>query len=97
MTDIEQLLHLLRVSVRVTQNEKTQNAIIVSLRELAQRTRYTQNVECMLDLGSFLKLSYIRGFFIFKGSYLRKSPGDKYVPYVSGLRKLKNLRTVPCS
>ena len=28
-----------------------QNAIIVSLRELAQRTRYSQNVECMLDSG----------------------------------------------
>ena len=59
MTDIEQLLHLLRVSVRVTQNEKTQNAIIVSLRELAQRTRYSQNVECMLDSGSFFEIDKI--------------------------------------
>ena len=70
MTDIEQLLHLLRVSVRVTQNEKTQNAIIVSLRELAQRTRYTQNVECMLDSGLFLKLFSIEGFFNFQKELL---------------------------
>ena len=51
LDEIEQLLHLLRVSLRVKQNEKTHNAMCVALRELAIRTRYAQNVEAMLDSG----------------------------------------------
>ena len=53
LDEIEQLLHLLRVSLRVKQNEKTHNAMCVALRELSIRTRYAQNVEAMLDSGSF--------------------------------------------
>jgi len=49
LDEIEQLLHLLRVSLRVKQNEKTHNAMCVALRELSIRTRYAQNVEAMLD------------------------------------------------
>ena len=49
--DIEQLLHLLRVSLRVEQNDKTAHAISVSLKELAMRTRFISCVEHMLDSG----------------------------------------------
>ena len=50
--DIEQLLHLLRVSLRVEQNDKTTHAINVSLKELAMRTRFISCVEHMLDSGT---------------------------------------------
>jgi hypothetical protein len=50
-SEIEQLLHLLRVSLRVELNEKILNSILVSLNELHKRARLIVSIEDMLDSG----------------------------------------------
>jgi len=50
-SEIEQLLHLLRVSLRAELNERTLNSILVSLNELHIRARQIVSIEDMLDSG----------------------------------------------
>ena len=50
-SEIEQLLHLLRVSLRAELNERTLNSVLVSLNELHIRARQIVSIEDMLDSG----------------------------------------------